>query len=75
MKHDNLSHAVPLLFLVMLCLSCSSSQNNWPSVKVSDLPVEEMMTEWRTDVETALSEATQAGQPILIYWGATWCQP
>ena len=75
MKHDNLSHAVPLLFLLMFCVSCSSSQNNWPSVKISDLPVDEMMTEWRTDVEAALSEATQAAKPILIYWGATWCQP
>ena len=34
-----------------------------------------MMTEWHTDVEAALSEAAKANKPILIYWGATWCQP
>ena len=34
-----------------------------------------MMTEWRTDVEAALGEAAKANKPILIYWGATWCQP
>ena len=75
MKYHNLIHAVTILVYVTLCLGCSSSQNNWPSVKISELPVEEMMTEWRTDVEAALSEAAKANKPILIYWGATWCQP
>ena len=33
------------------------------------------MADWYTDVETAFNEASQASKPILIYWGATWCQP
>ena len=70
MKHDNLIHAVTLLVFVTLCLGCSSSQNNWPSVKVSDLPVEEMMTEWRTDVEAALSEAGPSGSTYTYLLGS-----
>src|SRR5437868_7331381 len=31
---------------------------------------------WREgDVADALSEATELGRPLILYWGANWCPP
>lgn len=67
----------PIVATALVLLSgCDAAVKQDAAATTAVAPTKAEQIAWRDgDVEEAFAEATEAGKPVLLYWGAVWCPP